>query len=82
MTILIDDASEPGAWQRELEQRPRRCEWCKNFRVSYEGRQEVVLGQVATTYAWTPSCALNRPLVPCEQYEREPDSDEERGEHE
>ena len=56
---MIDNESEPGAWARELAMQPRRCEWCAHYVV----RDGVGL------------CTLDRPLQPCEFYEREPGAD-------
>jgi len=40
----------------------RKCEWC----IHYVQRQGI------------PLCTLDRPLVPCEWYEREPGADDDK----
>ena len=46
-----------------------RCVWCKHYRIK----------NVASEGQWLPffSCALDRPLIPCKFYEREPGADDE-----
>lgn len=66
---MIDTESPPGAWQRELEQRPRRCFDCAHY-VLRQPR-----GRGDTGYE---ACSLDRPLMPCEMYEREPGADDGR----
>jgi hypothetical protein len=61
---MIDNISEPGAWEREMAQQPR-CIWCRHYR--YKEVQSALRAY----------CGLERPLVPCSMYEREPGADDE-----
>lgn len=68
---MIDTESEPGAWARELAMQPRRCEHCRHYRYKYEREPDMA-------YTLYPFCALNHPLQPCADYEREPGADDGR----
>ena len=44
----------------------RRCEWCRFWRAG------------KSPYIMVPYCALERPLVPCDEYEREVGADDDK----
>ena len=53
----------------------KRCEWCVHYVVRFS--VETTPGRIpAPPHVYT-LCALDRPLVPCGHYEREPGADDD-----
>ena len=77
---MIDDKSPRGAWAEHLAWMKarekadmavnKRCEWCRHYRVTSPRSFP------KASLPWE-RCALNKPLVPCEEYEREVGADDE-----
>lgn len=53
----------------------KRCECCVNYRAAGVKR---FAGKESFVWRRVPQCALGRELKPCEQYEREPGSDDDK----